>query len=63
VDYNDVLSQIVSRDHRDANRAVGPLSVPPDAIRMDTTALTQDQVVDQIVQTVQAGRSARSPTS
>jgi cytidylate kinase len=55
VDYNDVLNQIVARDHRDASRSVGPLSVPRDAILMDTTHLTQDQVVEQIVQTVQAG--------
>jgi cytidylate kinase len=55
VDYNDVLNQIVARDHRDASRSVGPLSVARDAIQLDTTDLTQEQVVDQIVQAVQSG--------
>jgi cytidylate kinase len=55
VDYNDVLNQILARDHRDASRSVGPLSVPRDAIQLDTTDLTQEQVVDQIVQAVQSG--------
>src|SRR5439155_4977055 len=49
IDYNDVLNSIVSRDNRDATRAVGPLSVPPDAQVIDTTTMTQDQVVDAIV--------------
>jgi cytidylate kinase len=52
VDYNEVLNSIVSRDKRDASRAVGPLSVPPDAEVVDTTTLTQEQVVDQIVSRV-----------
>src|SRR6185437_7883233 len=47
VDYNEVLSQIVARDHRDATRAVGPLAVPPGARVIDTTSLSQDEVVDQ----------------
>ncbi|WP_428939101.1 (d)CMP kinase [Fontivita pretiosa] len=53
VDYNEILSQIIARDHRDASRAVGPLAVPPDARIIDTTHMTQDQVVDLIVATVQ----------
>jgi cytidylate kinase len=56
VDYQEVLRQIESRDHRDATRAVGPLAVPRDAAVIDTTALTQDQVVDQIVEHVRASQ-------
>ena len=52
VDYNEVLSGIVARDTRDANRTVGPLSIPRDAIVIDTTPLTEDEVVDQIVREV-----------
>jgi len=55
VDPQQILHEIVSRDHRDANRAVGPLAVPKDAIVMDTTDLTQAQVIDEIVKRVQAG--------
>ncbi|MGB7156498.1 MAG: (d)CMP kinase [Tepidisphaeraceae bacterium] len=49
VDYQEILSGIVARDHRDASRSVGPLSVPKDAEVVDTTALSQDQVIDLIV--------------
>jgi len=56
VDYNEVLSSIVSRDHRDANRTVGPLAVPRDAVLIDTTPLTEDEVVERIVQEVHARR-------
>lgn len=49
VDQNEILSQIVARDTRDATRSVGPLSVPPDADVIDTTNLSQQQVVDQMV--------------
>lgn len=56
VDYNEILGEIVSRDHRDANRSVGPLSVPKDAIVMETTELSQRDVIDRIVAKVHAGR-------
>ena len=49
VDVGEILRQIVARDDRDKSRAVGPLSVPPDARVIDTTALTEEQVVDAIV--------------
>ena len=49
VDYNEVLKQIVARDTRDSGRAVGPLVVPKDAEVVDTTQLTEDQVVERIV--------------
>ncbi|HYO07358.1 MAG TPA: (d)CMP kinase [Tepidisphaeraceae bacterium] len=57
VDINEILVQIVARDTRDKSRAVGPLSVPPDAEVIDTTKLSQDQVVDHMVARVrqQAG--------
>ena len=61
VDYHEVLRQIESRDHRDATRAVGPLAIPPDAVVIDTTALSQDEVVGQIVEHVRASQpQARS---
>jgi cytidylate kinase len=54
VDYAEILSGIVSRDRRDATRSVGPLSVPSDAEVVDTTNMSQEQVVDHIVQQVRA---------
>jgi cytidylate kinase len=37
------------RDERDRNREVSPLVPAPDAVPVDTTGLTLDQVVEQIV--------------
>jgi len=54
VDHGEILNQIVARDHRDASRVVGPLAVAFDAIVIDTTVLTQEQVVNQMAQRVQA---------
>jgi cytidylate kinase len=50
VDYQEILNQIQSRDQRDKSRSVGPLSVPPDAEVVDTTKMTQAQVIDHIVE-------------
>jgi cytidylate kinase len=58
VDYNEILDQIIARDDRDSKRAVGPLAIPRDARVIDTTSLTQDQVVDRIVEQAKAGAKA-----
>lgn len=50
VDYQEILNQIQSRDQRDKSRSVGPLSVPVDAEVVDTTSMTQTQVIDHIVE-------------
>jgi len=56
VDYNEILNQIVARDQRDANRAVGPLAIPRYATVIDTTKLTQEDVVEAMVSKVQSGQ-------
>jgi cytidylate kinase len=56
VDFNAILSDIVSRDRRDATRSVGPLSIPPNASIIDTTRLAEPQVVNTIVAKVEALR-------
>jgi cytidylate kinase len=58
VDYNQILSQIVDRDNRDRNRAVGPLARAGDAILIDTTHLSEGQVIAQIVSKAKAGSPA-----
>lgn len=49
VNSDDVLKEILDRDKRDSSRSVGPLSVPPGALVIDTTDMTEEQVVDRIV--------------
>jgi cytidylate kinase len=57
VDYNEILNQIEARDRRDASRSVGPLAVPRDAELVDTTHITQEQVVTHIVERVRTVKS------
>ncbi len=52
-DFQEILNQIVARDRKDATRAVGPLAVPPGAVKIDTTSITQEEVVNMIVKTIQ----------
>ena len=49
VEPGAVLTEILERDHRDASRTVGPLAIPRDAVVIDTTSITREQVVDEIV--------------
>jgi cytidylate kinase len=48
-DAGVVLREQAMRDERDRSRAVAPLVPAPDAVPVDTTGLTLDEVVDQIV--------------
>ena len=52
VEYQKILDEIISRDHRDASRRVGPLAVPPDARMINTTMLSEAEVIDHIVDSV-----------
>jgi len=45
---DEIEREIMTRDARDTSRAVGPLVCPDDAIRVDTSSLTQSQVVDRL---------------
>lgn len=52
VDMKELERQIVERDTRDSKRRVGPLAKPADALLIDSTSLSQEQVVQQIVDIV-----------
>ncbi len=43
-DYESVLSDIVARDHNDSTRALNPLKKADDAILIDTTDMSIDEV-------------------
>ena len=49
-----VAEQIEERDRRDSTRADAPLSQAPDAIYVDSTPLTIEEVVDAILKIVRA---------
>lgn len=44
----EVATQIAARDHEDTTRAVSPLRPAADAVHLDTSDLTVDQVVETI---------------
>ncbi len=44
-----ILKDIEERDHKDSTRAISPLKKAPDATLIDTSELTVDEVVDQIL--------------
>jgi cytidylate kinase len=52
VDFQDLLRQQHERDERDATRAVAPLRPAADAVQIDTTALSFEQVLERLVQFV-----------
>lgn len=43
-----VLAEIYDRDHRDKTRAISPLVKATDAIEVDTSGYSQDEVVDRL---------------
>ena len=54
VDEAAILAAIIRRDALDAGRATGPLRCPEGAKVVDTSDLTQDQVVDRLESIVRA---------
>ena len=53
VTLDGLLREILARDARDASRAVAPLRPADDAVRIDTTGLSIDDVVARVLATQQ----------
>lgn len=53
VTLDDVRNDIMARDRLDSERAVGPLVVPSDATCIDTTGLSPEEVVEEMVRVLQ----------
>ncbi len=60
VELQTTIDEIVARDRKDMNRAVAPLCKADDAIAVDSTGLTLDEVVDTMVAAVERRRTAVS---
>ena len=54
IDYKEILDQILARDKRDSQRLVGPLEKPKDAIAIDSTQLSFEDVVRSIIGMVES---------
>lgn len=51
-DLATIIEQVKQRDHEDRNRKIAPLKKAEDAILIDTTHLSIDEVVEQIMKTI-----------
>jgi cytidylate kinase len=54
VDYQSVLDDLKARDDRDAGRAAAPTRPAADAILIDTSDMTRDEVLDAVMALVDA---------
>lgn len=52
-DYETVLEDIKTRDYKDSHRAIAPLKKANDAIEIDTTYMTIDEVANKIVEIIE----------
>jgi len=49
VDYDKVLNDIITRDYNDSHRAVAPLKQAEDAVYLDTSNMTVEEVTNFII--------------
>ena len=47
--YEEILQNVIDRDYRDSHRDISPLTKAEDAIYVDSTNMTIDEVVDDII--------------
>jgi cytidylate kinase len=52
VDEQEILAQIIARDRNDRERAVAPLVMAEDAVLVDSSCLTVDEVVARMLEVV-----------
>ncbi len=57
VEFAKVLADQIARDERDSKRASAPLKQADDALLIDSTGLTLDEVVERVLALVQAPES------
>ena len=50
LDYDQVAADIARRDHVDSTREASPLTKAPDAIEIDTSQLSVEEIVEQVMQ-------------
>ena len=58
-DYERVLADVKRRDHLDSTRAVSPLRAAKDAIVVDTSHMTESEVIAHLIEL--AGQRAKVP--
>ena len=56
--FEEVLADINQRDYNDSHREIAPLKQAEDAVLLDSTDLTIDQVVDEIVKAAEKAKGS-----
>lgn len=51
-DYASILASIKERDLRDSTRAASPLKPAPDAVKIDTSSMKMEEVIDAVVKEI-----------
>ena len=51
-DYDSVLADVRRRDHLDSTRAISPLRAAADAVVVDTSAMTESEVIEHLLDLV-----------
>ena len=54
-DLSVILKEIQERDERDANREIAPLVPAEDAVIVDTTGMSMQEVIDKLKSFIAAG--------
>lgn len=57
VDYNEILNDILKRDLEDSNRKISPLRKAEDAVLIDSSKLSIEEVVDKIITYIKEGKN------
>lgn len=52
--YRDVLDDIIKRDYQDSHREIAPLKQADDAVVIDTTHMTPDEVAEAIIDLIRS---------
>ena len=52
--FEEILKNVVDRDHQDSTRTISPLRRAKDAIEIDTTSFSVDEVFEQMMSVVKA---------
>lgn len=62
-DLQHVRREVLERDERDTNRPIAPLRKPEDALDVDSSELTIDEVVERVVERVRCIEKALSQSA
>lgn len=54
VRFDEILKNVVDRDHQDSTRAISPLKKATDAIEIDTTLFSVEEVFQKMVSTIKS---------